>query len=1504
MMKRKFMSRFNEVTIKKALIVFIMIISPFIINGQTISTCNNASPVCTQTSTTFSASTNTIAAVGPDYGCLLIQPNPAWYILQMDNTGDLTLTMSSIPALDIDFICWGPFTNSATMCNQLTAGNIVDCSYATWATEVCQINGATSGDYYVLLITNFSNTACDINFSQTSGAASTDCCVGGNAGLDNSISICEEAPAFIMEDQLNGVPDTGGVWYNAAWLVVGSNNFDPSTGSSGIYSYISQSYSVPGATVSCTSDTSFLTINVNPTPTLNFPTLNDVCSESGAFNLVGATPLGGVYSGLGVNVSVFTPNISILGNNTITYNYTDFNGCSDSATQNITVNESPFASSITTNAICNGFANGSASLTVSGGSPNYTIDWGVNDPNALSAGTYNYTVTDSNLCIFTDSVIIHEPDIITASVNTTNVSCRGGDGTLQISALGGNAPYYYSIDGGFTFDTIGFNFSVLLDSLIVGNYDVVVKDSFCLTDSDLYIITVTPNPIIDSVTVINESCCGDDGQIIVFADKHAAIIKYSIDTLSSWQDSAEFVGLYRGDYLVHIEDTNACIDSVEVEVGVDSVPNINMMTQATDIVCNGDTNGTFKVYYPDSCYDYVLWRYTLFNPQVAIDTGSYFNELIKGYYGVVATSKSGTCIDSSLVRYIDEPPLIVYNEPTSLAVYCMNNGLCNGSVMLDGLPSGGIPPYQYYVNEIYTNIPYGTIPVDSAFFGLCPGEYEVQVLDANACVVRDTVLVIDSSLYIDSLVVTNSSCYSSDNGQIAVFSHGGLGAYSYLWNNGDINQVTDSLSINTYTVIVSDTAACFALGSVTNYQPDTLLFKIIESGKIPETCMGVSYDGQIFLEITGGTAPYSYAWVGNSGLSGVGNGDTLIDLTYDTITIAVSDVNGCLSSPAWGTIDVTIVDALNANNPLSLDSVLVGNSPMCFGSAVGTIKIDINQGITPYWYSIDNGITKYLSNTFTNLLAESYIVVIYDAFGCTDSAKITLSEYNEFLINVDSVKHVSCYNGKDGAIAISGSGSEGNYTVLWVPNLDTTALITALSASSYSVLLTDSLGCTVSDTIVLNHLTDPIQATDLQIINTTCFDGGDGSADIQIIGGMPFESGEYMISWLNTLNDTVSTEGVASDLNAGVYLVSVTDSLSCGPFVDTIIVAQPKQFYLEIVNVNNNLCFGESSGEIIVNTFGGTAPYFSYSITDSLNVVSSGFSAVYSGLIANHYKLWATDAVGCNSDSLLDVKLGEPGKIIVQNSVTDLSCFEFNDGKVELSLLSGTSPYFYELFDGNVLIESGNATQASSFLFYNLYTANYIVHVKDYNDCEIDTQIIVSQPEKVLAKFIVDDAVGRESFTAYFENLSLGSDIFIWDYDDDILQMKAFEDEVIHTFESQGQYEVMLIAQNSNLPNSCSDTALVLVDVEGFDLFNSFSPNSDGINDVFHFNEWMLIGLEVEVFNRWGQQVYNWSGLQGYWNGLGFNGEKLPEGVYFYNMHATTEGGYSFQEKGSVSLFR
>ena len=111
---------------RKLLITCIFFVTAFIVKGQT--NCGTAQPFCTGTNYTFPASTNTGSPTGANFGCLGTQPNPAFYFMEIDNPGNITLSLSSAPANDIDFICWGPFTNPATMCNQLTAANIEDCS--------------------------------------------------------------------------------------------------------------------------------------------------------------------------------------------------------------------------------------------------------------------------------------------------------------------------------------------------------------------------------------------------------------------------------------------------------------------------------------------------------------------------------------------------------------------------------------------------------------------------------------------------------------------------------------------------------------------------------------------------------------------------------------------------------------------------------------------------------------------------------------------------------------------------------------------------------------------------------------------------------------------------------------------------------------------------------------------------------------------------------------------------------------------------------------------------------------------------------------------------------------------------------------------------------------------------------------------------------------------------------------------------------------------------------
>src|SRR5882672_5849691 len=117
------------------------------LSAQQAVTCSTAKPFCTGTLYTFPASTNTTAEVGPNYGCLGSEPNPAWYYLKIKTAGSLTIGISQedsnhVPQ-DVDYILWGPFTSPTAPCTaQLTAANTVGCSHSSSPTETATIPSA------------------------------------------------------------------------------------------------------------------------------------------------------------------------------------------------------------------------------------------------------------------------------------------------------------------------------------------------------------------------------------------------------------------------------------------------------------------------------------------------------------------------------------------------------------------------------------------------------------------------------------------------------------------------------------------------------------------------------------------------------------------------------------------------------------------------------------------------------------------------------------------------------------------------------------------------------------------------------------------------------------------------------------------------------------------------------------------------------------------------------------------------------------------------------------------------------------------------------------------------------------------------------------------------------------------------------------------------------------------------------------------------------------------
>lgn len=163
--------------------------------------CSNAVPFCLEFPFAFPNNTGNTAQMGPDYGCLLTQPDPAWDYLQILNSGNLDIEISQVnisgSAIDVDFICYGPFTSLAGVCTaQLTAGNMTDCSYSTSAIETCHIPNALFGQFYLFVITNYSSTSGTISLSQTGGSASTNCNIVGTPTSifsNNGITICSDS---------------------------------------------------------------------------------------------------------------------------------------------------------------------------------------------------------------------------------------------------------------------------------------------------------------------------------------------------------------------------------------------------------------------------------------------------------------------------------------------------------------------------------------------------------------------------------------------------------------------------------------------------------------------------------------------------------------------------------------------------------------------------------------------------------------------------------------------------------------------------------------------------------------------------------------------------------------------------------------------------------------------------------------------------------------------------------------------------------------------------------------------------------------------------------------------------------------------------------------------------------------------------------------------------------------------------------------------------------------
>ena len=484
--------------------------------------CEESDPFCTSSVYTFPAGVNTGSAQsGPDYGCLNLTPNPAWYHMKIAVAGDINIFMSTSPLKDIDFICWGPFIDPYDPCaSGLTSNMEVDCSYSGNPTENCYIPDGQVGEYYILLITNYDNDPCEITFQKTSGTGETDCTIVPPPVSNNS-PLCTHDNLELYADNVN----------NAAYSWIGPSGFtsseqnpvinDVDIEDAGTYSLVITVNGSPSSPIETL-------VIVNPLPIPDFE-FNNACFGDATFFVDQSTvdpatsvitewnwEFGDGQESVGQNQEYIYGNVGVFDVTLTTY--TAEWQCERSITKPVSVMSAANVDAGSDITIPNGWPTG-IDAEVDGGSGDYDLLWQpsnlledatVVDPTTISLGAttvFKLNVTDANSgCMSADSMTV----IVTGGVLQVNALaspmtiCKNEIVHLNALPSGGSGDNYYT----WTSNPAGFTASIKEPSdypQVTTTYTVSVFDGQNMVESSVTVI-VKPIPV---------SSAGDDMTITV-----------------------------------------------------------------------------------------------------------------------------------------------------------------------------------------------------------------------------------------------------------------------------------------------------------------------------------------------------------------------------------------------------------------------------------------------------------------------------------------------------------------------------------------------------------------------------------------------------------------------------------------------------------------------------------------------------------------------------------------------------------------------------------------------------------------------------------------------------------------------------------------------------------------------------------------------------------------------------------------------------------------------------
>ena len=934
--------------------------------------------------------------------------------------------------------------------------------------------------------------------------------------------------------------------------------------------------------------------------------------------------------------------------------------------------------------------------------------------NNVSAGSHIITVTDnSSGCLLEVSISISAPVYPLQALASSLVTvCQGGSsGEVVGSSAGGSPGYIYSwYESG---NPVSFSSNDTAIGLSAGSYYLSVEDANgCDTFTTVNVIE-PQFALQGSVQIFGVACKGDNSGMLVgdagggwdpyvyhWLDNQGDTLQSSINP-SSTRDT--LFDLISGLYQLHIYDDKGCFVDYTLNVPEPSVAlSIDNMVLVESIACYGDSVGKAILYASGGQVNYTyLWDNG--------ETTTVADGLTFGEHTVVVTDDWGCEVVDSI--YIPENPLIVSDLVVDTTVSCY--GLFDGIASISS--QGGSSSSSFYTYFWSQGQQTSGVNMDVAD-SLLYGSYYVTTRDVLGCEVVDSIYISEPDpLSMEASELDWIDCYNDASGEAFATATGGTSPYNFEWTVNGLwaGDTVSTLTPGEHIVVVTDDRGCTASDTVFTHNPDSLYINIVDSLTILPYCIGIN-TASLSAVAQGGTLGYTYEWDDSVPLPQTT--PTATALLAGTYTITVTDSKGCISSD---TRDIDTITNTMGVEVISLIQYVGGNDISCFGYNDGGAIASASGAHGPYTYQWVGGSSANTA-TIDNLYAGTYSILVRDTNNCMVNGSIFLTEPSALTFNTSVNAAESCLGACDGVIFIDSlAGGVTPYSALLTNNITgsisshivSNDSVLGVCSGDYTVVLTDVNDCPSS--VIAGGVNQQVVGYDTYTVAeitslTSDICNASSTGELTVLNS----NSSYTYSWQDLNGTTVSTDTIADNLSAGVYILYADYNNTDGcTSTDTLEIVEYSAI-TNAVTIEDVNCYGASTASILALA-SGTLPPYSYSWENINNpgaVIST--DALADSLSAGTYALTVVDSNVC--DNIFTYNVTQPQELSV--NITESSPYVLTAG----TPLGGIAPFSYSWRkdpDANTSIGTGMTYTVTNY-------GIYYVLVTDGNGCTTESNSI------------------------------------------------------------------------------------------------------------------------------------------------------------------------------------